>query len=271
MGWLDDIVTKAQDSADKAYADQPGYQDHGDAMRHVLASGQLAQKVGRYPALGLMAAHEVLGGDVSAAGRTDSAMDLRNNRIGAEIGSSTGSFEELYAQAKARVAEARTQNQGLSSAVMDGDPKTMAPAIIKDRRPAFDPAKYDTRLTSDQEAGFTQWKKVHAPRDSGHDYDNRAAYLADMEGVLPAKAANGHGTDMFKKPNHPTFSTGSRYHGKDGEEGGVWGTTRDGKTTFTPGKTNTKYQSKRELEEYFKRVEPDAKLVWPSRKGLATN
>lgn len=75
-----------------------------------------------------------------------------------------------------------------------------------------------------------------------------------------------HMTDEFKKPNHPTFSTESIYHGKNtaGEfEGGTWGKNDEGKDTFTPGRTNFEYYSIQEMQDYFKKYEPDAQLILP--------
>lgn len=48
---------------------------------------------------------------------------------------------------------------------------------------------------------FLKWKEQNAPNDSGADYDLRGAYEA---GLKPAE--NGHWSDRFKLPNHPTFS-----------------------------------------------------------------
>ena len=35
---------------------------------------------------------------------------------------------------------------------------------------------YDTKLSSDEEKQFQDWKKKHAPKDSGEDYDLRGAF-----------------------------------------------------------------------------------------------
>jgi hypothetical protein len=143
MGWLDDIIATAQDKAAEAFPGQKGYQDQSDSMRHMLATGQLAQKVGRYPALGLMAAHEVLGmDDLSANTLKDSAMDMRNNRIGAEIGATTESFTDLYARAKDQAQGAKVQKLGLKQAVLSGDPKNMRAVILK---PPKDLSKLNAR------------------------------------------------------------------------------------------------------------------------------
>lgn len=66
--------------------------------------------------------------------------------------------------------------------------------------------QYETRLTPREESVFQQWKQRHAPNDSGEDYDFRGAFKA---GLKPDR--QGHWSDRFKKPNHPTFSIESQY------------------------------------------------------------
>lgn len=63
-----------------------------------------------------------------------------------------------------------------------------------------------TKLTPQQEAGYLDWKAKNRPNDSGMDYDLRGAYLAQLN-----PDNRGHLDDEFKFPNHPTFSTGSKY------------------------------------------------------------
>lgn len=86
------------------------------------------------------------------------------------------------------------------------------------------------------------------------DYDVQGFFLSGN-----ATAANGHGTDTFKKPNHPTFSVESQYNGQDGKTGGAW-SEQDGKTVFTPSPTNIQMYGEGALKDYFKRVEPDVVL-----------
>lgn len=64
-----------------------------------------------------------------------------------------------------------------------------------------------TPLNQDQEQLFQQWKQQNAPNDSGEDYDLRGAYTS---GFTP-DPQTGHWPDVFKKPNHPTFSDQSKY------------------------------------------------------------
>lgn len=90
------------------------------------------------------------------------------------------------------------------------------------------PAEYETHLTPDQEIKFQDWKSKMAPKDSGHDYDLRGAFLNN---VSPDKES-GHWPDTFKKPNHPTFSDQSMYAGERPDLAGKWA----GDKYLPPGK-----------------------------------
>lgn len=65
---------------------------------------------------------------------------------------------------------------------------------------------FETILSSQFECAFQRWKETQAPHDTGEDYDWRGAFVA---GCRPD--STGHWPDLFKKPNHPTFSTDSIY------------------------------------------------------------
>jgi hypothetical protein len=82
---------------------------------------------------------------------------------------------------------------------------------------ANDP-KYNTKLTPAQEADFQKWKAQNAPNDSGYDYDLRGAYVAG----LSRDKQSQHFDDSFKKPNHPSFSTFSKYAKDRPDLAGTW-------------------------------------------------
>ena len=115
--------------------------------------------------------------------------------------------------------------------------------------------KYNTILDGEDEEGFKAWLERYSEQEgrdlSGDlfDYDLRGLYK-ESYGMLPEP---GHGTDRYKKPNHPTFSNESIYEGVDGYAGGVW---ENGK--FTVGESNM--YTPEELNEYFKNAEPDVML-----------
>lgn len=96
-----------------------------------------------------------------------------------------------------------------------------------------------------------------------NDYDMAGAYLA---GAMEP-GGNGHFTDEWKKPNHPTFSQESRYNGVDGYSGGVWAEDGSGETTFTPSAWNLENMPPEEMQRYFGIAEPDARLVLPGNGG----
>jgi len=128
--------------------------------------------------------------------------------------------------------------------------------------------QYNTALSPAQEAEFQNWAKSQSSavgRDvtkDTYDYDLRGWFA--QNGPQPLSGA--HLTDQWKKPNHPTFSTGSIYHGADGNEGGQWDKQPDGSWTFTPGSTNQKNFSPAEMQDYFNKVEPGNKLLPAAKK-----
>lgn len=122
--------------------------------------------------------------------------------------------------------------------------------------------KYNTQLSDAEEKLYQLWlKTLPYGQQNTYDYDMRGAYLAG-EG----QGDNGHFTDRFKKPNHPTFSTGSIYNGIDGQYGGHWINIM-GKDFFFPSQTNEDYYTPEWLQQYFVNAEPNAVLMSNKRKG----
>ena len=78
--------------------------------------------------------------------------------------------------------------------------------------------QYDTVLSEAEESKFQAWKELHYPKDSGYDYDLRGAFKAGMK----PDPETGHGDDLFKKPNHPTFSIYSKWAKDFPEKAGTW-------------------------------------------------
>ena len=117
---------------------------------------------------------------------------------------------------------------------------------------AWDPMdfsdKYNTFLPPALESEFQQSPMAKDVRD----YDSRGAWLELKRGTMK-KDQRGHLGDKYKKPNHPTFSDQSIYHGKDGYWGGSWTKDNNGRDVFLPGITNMFSQSA--LRDYFDRNE----------------
>lgn len=120
--------------------------------------------------------------------------------------------------------------------------------------------QYNTTLTPDEEKRYQSWAKAQPRgRPDVYDYDQRGFYReggkVDMQ--------TGHGPDTHKKPNHPTFSSDSKYHGVQGYQGGTWGTSpTTGGETFTAGATNKKFWSREDLQDYFDKSEPGIELIY---------
>ena len=65
---------------------------------------------------------------------------------------------------------------------------------------------YDTPIPNDRLYEYVQWLKESQGGRDQRDYDTQGLF---MDG---GRLGEGHSTDRFKKPNHPTFSTESQYH-----------------------------------------------------------
>lgn len=123
--------------------------------------------------------------------------------------------------------------------------------------------KYNTPLSKAEEKAFQEWAVSESKKQGRNvlmdlqDYDLRG-FWKNSQGYDD----RGHGTDEFKKPNHPTFSTESKYNGVDGNKGGEWVETPQG-FKFKASETQLKFYSPTELEDYFNRVEPGVKLEMP--------
>ena len=123
--------------------------------------------------------------------------------------------------------------------------------------------KFNTKLEPDLEKeykNFTADESIRRGRDITMDegaYDVRGAWKE--LGQSNAKFAPGHGTDRYKKPNHPTFSDESIYANKK-NPGGSWLL----KDTFIAPPTN-EFRGGR-LKEYMSKYEPGINLVQLKKK-----
>jgi hypothetical protein len=115
-------------------------------------------------------------------------------------------------------------------------------------------AAHNTELSAQEQKAYDEWLRKQGRRADleEQDYDMRGAYASGAAGD-----GRGHFPDTYKKPNHPTFSTQSQYHGQDGNAGGVWSKGPDGIDEFAPGPTNREHHTQQELEAYWRRAEPD--------------
>lgn len=126
---------------------------------------------------------------------------------------------------------------------------------------------YNTELSPEEVTAYEAWVDAESKaqkrdvRMDQHDYDLRGAWRHRDEWT---KDARGHGTDRFKKPNHPTFSDQSVYHGTESPwgwtyEGGTWG---DG--TYTPSRRMfVRTHDRERMKEYMDKYEPKTRLILP--------
>lgn len=135
-------------------------------------------------------------------------------------------------------------------------PTTVSQTFPSNYDPMDFSSKYNTKLSPVEEEKFLAWAKKNGRSNDTYDYDLRGAWKEIQKGKM-SEDDRGHLGDKYKKPNHPTFSDQSVYHGKDGYKGGSWG--RDGdKDTFTPSATHM--WSQEALTKYFADREPNAYL-----------
>jgi hypothetical protein len=90
--------------------------------------------------------------------------------------------------------------------------------------------RFNTELNKQEQKEFDEWVAKESKRRGRNILMDKGAY--DVQGFWKSgdyknRDEDGHGTDTWKKPNHPTFSNQSKYHGVDGFYGGNW-TSQDG-------------------------------------------
>ena len=132
-------------------------------------------------------------------------------------------------------------------------------------------ARFNTELTPDEEKkyqAFVADESAKRKRDVGMDeidYDLRGDWKRGAE-----RDDRGHGGDEFKKPNHPTFSEHSVYHGSENEDGtkntgGKWHYENpdqpDMPTAFEQSDTNKQHWPTYAIEDYLKRNEEGVRLI----------
>jgi hypothetical protein len=116
-------------------------------------------------------------------------------------------------------------------------------------------------LAQDTWALTPQGEQLYQQQTQGrqsNDYDLRGAWAQMGGGDL----GGGHLTDEWKLPNHPTFSTQSRYQTPT-QQGGSWAKLPGGAWAFVPSETNMQNIGSKGLTDYWDRVEPNNLLLLP--------
>ena len=128
--------------ADRAEADAAqlapgeGWKSKQDALRHMLLTGQLTQKFGLPVGRGLAAAYEAVPQNLIKNLREpdDAAMDLTNNRIGADLGAVTDDYDSLLAAAILKLRQAKQRPSGIAAAWRDRN--SAVPVFLEPGPPA---------------------------------------------------------------------------------------------------------------------------------------
>lgn len=115
------------------------------------------------------------------------------------------------------------------------------------------------QLTPTGEALYQQQTQDRA--GDTQDYDLRGAWAQQGGGQF----GEGHLTDYWKLPNHPTFSSGSRLSTAE-QPGGNWVQMPGGQWAYMPSQTNYDQYGQSALEDYFRRVEPNSLLLQGNTK-----
>jgi hypothetical protein len=142
------------------------------------------------------------------------------------------------------------------------DEEALRDMALQFNTPIKDKAAYDQWLAA---RGEIVGRSAQSLRGDAWDYDVQGVFAAsagDPAFGLGEHKASGtmHGTSVYKKPSHPTFSSGSVYH-EPGQEGGEF-VERDGRPFFIAGPMNRKHWSEKSLREYFSQHEPGVELVY---------
>lgn len=107
--------------------------------------------------------------------------------------------------------------------------------------------RYNTELTPEEQVQFDQWVKQASAKRGSDVMMDQGTY--DIKGWWKNDRTNdvdGHGSDRWKKPNHPKFTDESIYSGADGFQPGTW----EG-DAFLPSKQTMNLYGERGLKRYF--------------------
>lgn len=181
-------------------------------------------------------------------------------------GNPRGNLDEITAMDVQNIPEGKSHSEFLKQLQKEDDAKykKMSAQLEEKQTDKNDLTdSYNTPLEDD--AGPSSHLQESFNRKYGrndfYDYDMQGFHKAYPDAVLDKDT---HYPDTWKKPNHPTFSNESIYHGKDNHEGGQWD-LEGGRYSFSPGRTNLKYHSTQDLIDYFQKYESKNQLILPSQ------
>jgi len=112
-------------------------------------------------------------------------------------------------------------------------------------------SKYNTGLTPSQEVAYQMYKGNLGKQGNDSAYDLRGYWLSNEYNQGDGShMAGAHFTDTWKKPNHVTFSTGSKYSTPE-HMGGEW----------TPNGNGWTYEPSQYMEQDKQRMDDLAKYM----------
>lgn len=126
-------------------------------------------------------------------------------------------------------------------------------------------SNYNTGLTKPEFDKFWGWASKKYGNQESVLY-NMGAY--DLQGAWKSGDvfnldARGHGGDKWKKPNHMSFSTISKYHDGKTNIGGEWGKNpTTGRDYYKPSQQVIKRYGADYMKDYFLREEKDVDLIY---------
>ena len=132
--------------------------------------------------------------------------------------------------------------------------------------------KYNTPLTKEEKIEYDAWVAAESKRQGRDITWDLGTY--DIQGFWKSgdhkkMDKDNHGSDKWKKPNHPTFSNQSKYHNVDGYVGGTW--AEDG--GYTPSAYTAKLYDKNYYDRLFGREpnRPEYLKLLPVKTYVATD
>ena len=136
--------------------------------------------------------------------------------------------------------------------------KTVEEGSAADAKRESRTGKFDTKLSGNEENSYQLWKQsLPQQLQSEADYDLRGYYQEHG-----TEDTDGHLTDKYKKPNHPTFSVESKYYKK-----GMWAGKWDEDGNFKIPLDTPKEKLKQLIEYWRSGAEPEALLKYDNPKA----
>jgi len=209
----------------------------------------------------------------SSSSSSNSSSKSENSSSSSESKKSSSSSESLSSSesSSSSSSESSFSSSSSSSSISSSSSSSKDPwdmSVPYGENTEYFKNNFNTNLSPEKESEFQAWlenesgkTKKDISRDL-EDYDVKGFWFAGGRSIA------GHGSDKWKKPNHPTFSTESKYHNTpDSLHGGIWVGGKWGSNSFTPSTKMLKYWDIDILRDYFKKFEPGVELIFIEAKS----